>query len=167
MRSMLLMICFIMPVSVMAQNYDEQRVERMVRDAKVIVAADVIDIGEAPGGWSGYFLSVQRVKYEVKEVLKGVLAQGRICVGHYVAHNSLTADKTYPRLSSTIFVKGNRLVLFLAPDPHPGKGYFEKPSRTPMCGADETSFLVPDVNYGAMPAEEKILKSIRQTISSK
>jgi hypothetical protein len=139
----------------------------MVRDAKVIVAAEVIDIGEAPGVWSGYFLSVQRVKYEVKEVLKGDLAQRRICVGHYVVHNNLTADKTYPRLSSTIFVKGNKLVLFLAPDPHPGKGYIEKPSRTPMCGATETSFLVPEVNYSAMPAEEKILESIRQTISSK
>ncbi len=167
MKSMLLMICFIMPVSVMAQNDYEQRVERIVRDAKIIVAAEVIDIGEAPGVWSGYFLSVQRVKYEVKEVLKGDLTQGRICVGHYVVHNSLTADKTYPRLSSTIFVKGNRLVLFLTPDPHPGKGYFEKPSRKPMCGADETSFLVPEVNYGALLAEEKILKSIRQTISSK
>src|SRR5262245_48078989 len=122
MKSMLLMICLIMPASGMAQNDDEQRVERIARDTKVIVAAEVIDIGEAPGVWSGIVLSVQRVKYEVKEVLKGDLAQGLICVGHYVVHNSLTAEKTYPRLSSTIFVKGNRLVLFLAPDPHPGKG---------------------------------------------
>ena len=167
MKSVLLLILFTLPFSVMAQNYDEQRIERLVRDAKVIVVAEAVDIGEAPGVWAGVFLFAQRVKYEVKEVLKGDLAQGRICVCHYIVHYSVTADKTYPRLSSTIFAKGNRLVLFLAPDPHPEKGYIEMPGRKPMCGADEPSFVVPEVNYGAMLAEENILKSIRQAISSK
>jgi len=167
MKSVLLLILFTLPFSVMAQNYDEQRIERLVRDSKVIVVAEVVDIGEAPGFWSGYILSVQRVKYEVKEVLKGDLAQRRVCVGHYVYHNSRTADKSYPRLAPTIFAKGNRLVLLLEPDPHPGKGYFEKPRRTPMCSADEPSFLVNYVDDGVMLAEEKTLKSLRQAISSK
>jgi len=121
MKVILLIILFIMPVF-MGQNDDEQRTEQLVRATKVIVVAEVIEVGEAPGIWSGIVLSVQRVKYEVKEVLKGDLAQKRVCVGHYVYHNSRTADKTYPRLAQTIFTKGNMLVLLLEPDPHPGKG---------------------------------------------
>jgi hypothetical protein len=166
MKVILPIILFFMPVF-MAQNDDEQQTVQLVRDTKVIVVAEVIEVGEAPGIWSGYIASVQRVKYEVKEVLKGDLAQRRVCGGHYVVHNSSTADKTFPRLAQTIFAKGNRFVLLLEPDPHPGKGYFETPRRTPMCNADEPSFLVKYVDYGVMPAEEKTLKSIRQAISSK
>lgn len=165
MNGLLLIALSILPASIVAQNDDEQWIELLVRAAKVVAVAEVIDIGEAPAVWSGYVPSVQRVTYEVKEVLKGDLAQRRICVAHYVVYNSLAADKTFPQLSSAIFAKGNRLILFLVPDS--GKGYFEKPSRRPFCGADEPLFRVPHADQGAILAEEKILKSIRQAISSK
>src|SRR5215470_11387418 len=52
MKVILLIILFTMPVF-MARNDDEQRTEQLVRATKVIVVAEVIEVGEAPGIWSG------------------------------------------------------------------------------------------------------------------
>lgn len=159
MKVSLLLLCLLAVSATYAKRIcDEERTQQLVRNSNTVVVAEVVDVGPAPKVWSGLFLFVQRVRYEVKDVLKGQLSKREIDVGHYVVKNSLSADSKEPRLSPEIFKKGNRLLLFLAPDP--GKGKYVSLERS----ARNNDYVVFDSNCGAVLAEETTLKSIRQAL---
>jgi hypothetical protein len=165
MKMLFAFICMIVLAvqSTSVPHCDEIQMRQLANDSELIVVAEIVEVGRAPGIWSGLLLVAQNVRYEVKEVLKGkVLDKCQITVAHYVVKNSLTADTTEPRLSPKTFKTGNRLVLFLAADP--GKGKYV--SLSPPDPQTKT-YVVPEVNCGAMLAEESVLKSIRQAASAK
>lgn len=132
---------------------------KLVHDAQVVVAAEVVEVKPALGVWSGLFLVVQRVRYEVKDVLKGDLRERNINVGHYIVANSSTADAKEARLSPKIFTKGARVVLFLTADP--GEGYLSSPNESNEQGKDK-AYLAIDSTCGLTPADIETLKYIKQ-----
>lgn len=81
--------------------------------ADVIVVAEVAEVGEPPGFWSGYILADQFVTYRGIEVIKGDPGGDRFDVGFYIMSSLSLVDKDKPRLSPKIFAPGKRHVLFL------------------------------------------------------
>jgi hypothetical protein len=155
----LLFVLAIISLRPMAPTCDEQKMKQLAHSATTIVVAEILDVKPAIGFWSGYFVALQQVQSNVKEVLKGELTPREIEVGHYVVKNSRTADIDRPRLSPKLFVKGNQLVLFLIP-----KQQKVSPSGTDVKSAGET-YIVPDENCGALPANDETVKLIQQILS--
>ena len=133
---------------------DEKILLNLVHKAEVVVVAEVLEVHPSPGFWSGVLASVQHVKYRIVEVLKGEVRRDEIDVGHYVVSSSLTADKEQARLSPQLFKQGNRLVLVLSRK----KGHGCK-LETP--GPNLEAFCSPHENYGAVPADTKLVDKIR------
>ena len=127
---------------------DEQRMQGQARNAEVVVLAEVIEVKQAPGFWSGQLTAMQKVNYKVIKILKGNLNARDIEVAHYVVHNSRSADSEQPRLSPKLFKKGQRLVLFLNRDA-------------------EKSYVVFDENCGAILADVEKVKLVQGMISGK
>lgn len=127
---------------------DEHRMQEQARNAELVVLAEVIDVKPAPGFWSGQLTAMQKVDYKAIKILKGNLNACNIEVGHYVVHNSRTADNEQPRLSPKLFKKGQRLVLFLNRDP-------------------EKHYVVFDENCGAILADVEQVKLVQGIISGK
>ena len=71
---------------------DVQRIRKNIREAPVVVLAEVIAIGPKPGFWSGQFAAFQDVHYTVIESMRGSVAAKEIAVRHPVVKNSETAD---------------------------------------------------------------------------
>jgi hypothetical protein len=161
MKTLLLMLTLFLPLSVFGQFNNEGRIQQSVKDARIVVVAEVLEIGAAPNVWSGLFAYVQRVRYKVIEVLKGEIVQPNMSVGHYIVKNSLTVD-SQPRLSSRLFAKGNKLILFLAPDS--GNEYIDKSKWKREPEGNEAVFVVPDPNYGALLADDANLNMVRNAI---
>ena len=155
----LLLVLALASLRFMPPNCDEQRMQRLARSATLIVVAEILDVKPAVGAWSGYVATVQQVRYKVKEVLKGELTLDEIDVSHYVVKNSRTADTQRPRLSPKLFVKGNQLVLFLMP----GQQKIS-PSGPNVKGVGQT-YLVPDENCGALPANDETSKLIQRILA--
>jgi hypothetical protein len=132
----------------------------VAREAEIIVVGQVEEV--KPTGlveyWSGVALSTARVRYRAKEVLKGEAVEQTIEVTHYIVHNSLTADKERPRLSPTLFRKGNDLVLFLKVD--------HKKESTASASSDR-AYISFNADCGAVLAGEDIVKKIRQITAVK
>ena len=124
---------------------DEHRLREQARGAEIVVLAEVIKVKSAPGFWSGQFTAMQKVDYKIIEILKGKLSACDIEVGHYVVHNSSTADSEQPRLSPKLFKKGQRLVLFLKRDA-------------------EKHYVVFDENCGSILADEEKVKLVQRII---
>ena len=155
----LLLVLVLASLRPMQPNCDEQRMQQLTRSATLIVVAEILDVKRALGAWSGYLASVQRVRYKVKEVLKGELTLHEIDVGHYVVKNSRTADTQRPRLSPKLFVKGNQLVLFLIPEQQKSS-----PSSPNMKGVGQT-YVALDENCGALPANDETVKLIQKILA--
>lgn len=141
---------------------DEQRLERLAQKADAVVVAEVTEVGPAPGAWSGTFAVAQRVRYRLKDVLKGSIPAQQIEVGHYVVANSATADGKEPRLSRDLFSVGNELVLFLVQDPKTGYIAKEFP-----CKGNDPTYLVTDETCGAVKADDAVIRVVRRFVSSK
>lgn len=133
-------------------------VQHLAREAPIIVVGEVDEVERTLGFGSGYSLVVQRVNYQVKEVLKGDLTKEKINVAHVVVANSPSADKESKptQLSTKLFAKGNRLILFLKPDPQ--SGYIGLDSDKPYKGYFALSEnCVPQ-------ADAEIIEAIRQIV---
>jgi hypothetical protein len=103
---------------------DEPQLSALTQRAELVVVAKVIEVEPPLGLWSGYHAIGQHVKYEVEEVIKGKLSKREIYVTHGVVKNAPTSDTEQARLSPTLFVKGNRFVLFLVTEQ--GDGYLTR-----------------------------------------
>jgi len=141
-------------------NCKDPSVEKLVRDATVIAVAEIEEVKQSVGIWSGLFLVIQRVDYKVKAVLKGETPGDRISVGHYIVARSSTADDQEPRLSPTLFVPGKTVVLFLTADP--GKGYL---SASEDNGRGNQRFLALDSKCGLVSGDEVTINNIKHFIS--
>jgi len=125
-----------------------------MKEAEIVVVAEVTEVYPSPGFWSGTFASVQHVKYRVVEVLKGEVTKKEIDAGHYVVANSLTADKEHARLSPKLFSPGNRLILILSRERGHGCKLNRPESKVEM-------FCAPNENGGAIIAESGLVDRIR------
>ncbi len=135
-----------LPPTDQSQVCDGSRIR--IPDASVgaVVVAEVVEVGPAPGSWSGIAPAPQRVRYKVVEVLKGRFVEENIEVTHYVVHNSLTADTSTPQLSPKIFFPGNRLILFL--------------------GGLGKSWTLSDENCGVLLANSENIAMVRGLLSA-
>jgi hypothetical protein len=79
--SIILSCAFLMPGLF---QHNEKAVLSIMKDAEIVVAADVVKVYRPPGFLSGTVASVQHAKYKVVEVLKGKVKSKEIDVGHCV-----------------------------------------------------------------------------------
>ncbi len=101
-----------------ANTFDQKLFLAKAQNTPIVVVAKVVENKRAVAFWSGLFTSVQTIRYEVTNVLKGKVEKGEICANHYVVKNSRTADLTEPRLLPSLFKEGNQLILLLTlPEP--------------------------------------------------
>lgn len=159
MKALSLLITFTL-LSQAGTQCDVQKMQKLARDAQIIVVAEVKEVKPAMNIWSGGFLVIQRVRYKVKEVLKGTLSNSEINVGHYIIRTSLTVDTKKPRLSPRLFRRGNQLVLFLIPDS--GTGYISREN----IDSKYKAYLVHDPNCGAVLANTDIVNMIQRADST-
>lgn len=147
--------------STTVSDCEMRAVEHLAQQAQIIAVGKVEEVESTLGFGSGYFVVVQRVNYEIEEVLKGDLPKGRINVAHLVVANSPTADKEtrQMQLSPKLFAKGNRLILFLEPDPQ--RGYVGIDSNKTYKG-----YMALSENCVPI-AEAETLKAIQRAISIK
>jgi hypothetical protein len=135
---------------------EDARMKKFAQKADFIVIAEVTEVPPPPLGelqpWSGIIASTQNVKYKVIKVLKGQVAGAQIEVMHYLQYKSYTAD-TVPRLSPTLFKKGNVQIIFLMVHNDPfQKG---KDIWPPYVSIDEDECSV-------LPADPKVEGKIRR-----
>jgi hypothetical protein len=140
-------------------QYNEKAVLSIMKEAEVVVIADVVKVYQSPGFWSGTVASVQHIKYEMVEVLKGEVKGKEIDVGHYVVFNSLTADRDDARLSPKLFNPGNRIMLSLSRE----RGHGCKLDRP---AKDVEAFCSPNENSGAVLAAPQLVDKIREGIKA-
>jgi len=139
---------------------DEKALLSAMKQAEIVVVAEVVEVHPSLGAWSGLLASVQHVQYRVVEVLKGNVKSKEIDAGHYVVRNSWTADREKPRLSQELFKPGNRLILILSRE----RGHGCK-SETPK--KDIESFCSPNENAGAIPADPQLVDRMRDELQGK
>jgi hypothetical protein len=147
-----------------AATCKDPSIPQLARDARVVVVAEIVEVKPALGVWSGLFMVVQRVHYEVRDVLKGEMRGQNIDVGYYIVANSSTADAKEARLSPKIFKKNAKAILFLTSDP--GEGYISSSNQSD--GQDlSNSYLALDSRCGLVPADAETVNYVKQNISSK
>jgi len=155
------MVFCLVGVSVSSANLtcDGAGTQQLINKSDVVVVAKIIEVGPAPEVWSGLLLFVQRVRFEVKDVLKGRVNKHEIYVAHYVVKNSISADSKQPKLSPEIFKKGNTLLLFLNVDP--GKGKYVDLATS---ANNHNDFVVFDANCGAILADQNALNDVERLL---
>lgn len=99
-----------------------KQLQKLTDVSAIIVSAKVIQVGIAPGFWSGLMPAIQPVKYAVVQVLKGKLPGDQIEIDHRVKQDSSLTEKHPPGLSRKIFASGNQLILFLQSPKHASEG---------------------------------------------
>jgi hypothetical protein len=115
--SLLLSLTLIL-ASQVATPLDDARIKRLTERAEVVVVAEVAEVEptSVQQPWSGLVSSWQFVQYNVREVIKGEVPDGKIRVRFMLSEHSLTADESRPRLSPQLFQKRNVHLLFLERD---------------------------------------------------
>ncbi|MGH9874728.1 MAG: hypothetical protein ACRD9S_19920 [Pyrinomonadaceae bacterium] len=113
---MISIIAILLVLMTPQHNCDEAPLQKLTRDAEVIVVAQVVEV--QPTGlpleiWSGPVLSTQNVRFKVKGVLKGNINECDITVSFALAYKTNTADEKHARLSPQLFAEGKILLLFL------------------------------------------------------
>ena len=139
---------------------DEKVLSSIMNEAEIVVVAEVVSVHPSQGAWSGLLASVHHVEYRVVEVLKGEVKSREIDAGHYVVHNSLTADKEKPQLSQRLFKPGNRLILILSRE----RGHGCK-LETLRKGIE--AFCSPNENVGSLLADPQLVSRIRDGFKGK
>ena len=91
---------------------EQERLQRITQKSDLIFIGTVLEVGDPPKDWSGYFSAYQTVRYKVDQILKGEYGAAEISIDHIVVSGSKTADGgEVPKLSSTIFYPGASLIV--------------------------------------------------------
>ena len=131
-----------------------EHVHRNIGQAKIIVVAEILEIGKEPGYWSGLFLATQTVRYHIIETLKGRVPGREIIVRHLVVHNSETADPSLPRLNPCLFSKNHKVILFLS----------EIPIKERDPGLLQAKYETFDEHFGVIPDIPDAIKNIAKAL---
>lgn len=129
---------------------------RLVHRSDIIAIAEVIEVSQPPGFWSGTTPARQSIRYKVLSLIRGGPLSNEVLVSHLVVRNSRTADANSPRLSEDYFSKGRRLLLFLKVTDEKSV----KRSRT-------KSYAVWNENDGAIEPSSETLTKVKELISNK
>jgi len=106
---------------------DQKLLQRLARDAEIVVVAEIAEVRPSLNFWSGFVRSTQSVDYRVLEVLKGNLDYPELRLEFLLIQDSPFVDPVEPHLLSEVFKLGTRQVHFLK---RRGKGvYFESDRR--------------------------------------
>jgi hypothetical protein len=156
MISLFLSLTFALPQA--ASPCNEARLEKLTRRAAIVLIAQVKEVepAGATSGWSGVLASMQQVRYEVREVIKGEVPKGEVLVAYYLVKNSLTADKDLPRLSPELFKEQNVHILFLEPDRKRATAGVPRAAAAPYVAFDE--------NCGAITFTPETAVEVRRSI---
>jgi hypothetical protein len=159
----LFFLAVILVININAQNDNNQRLEKTAEKSELIVLVEVECVGQDAGFWSGQFPSFQYVQYKVSKVLKGEFTGETIGVNHYVVKGSKSADEKVPKLSSELFAKGNKLILFL--EANTAKNNINSPPDDDCSKGKIADYLVFDENFGAIRANKTILNIVQRLTS--
>ena len=76
-----IVLCFSLLMPNVLQQ-DDLALVSLMKQAEIVVVAEVMEVHPSPGFWSGVFASAQHVRYRVVEVLKGDVKNNEIDSGH-------------------------------------------------------------------------------------
>ncbi len=136
---------------------DLARIRKNAKEAQIILVAEILAVGPKPGFWSGQFEAFQEVHYEVVSVLKGKLTRKEILAKHPVVKNSETSDVIVPRLSTRLFFKGNKVILFLDELTEHDMG------KLSICLV-HVQFRTYDEDFGVVPATPELLDAVNKSL---
>ena len=137
---------------------DERTMYRAAEDASVVVVAQIIDVAPYSEVLSHFHIPTQRVSFQVEEVLKGDLKSREFIVGFYVVQKIPGVEADGTELSSSIYRKGNRMLLFLEADPGLVAGLKEE--KRPV-------FISPALQCSSVIADESRVQSVQKFIDRK
>lgn len=91
---------------------EQERLQRITQKSDLIFIGTIVEVGDPPKDWSGYFSAYQTIRYRVDQILKGQYSDPEISVDHIVVSGSKTADSgDTPKLSSAIFYPNASLIV--------------------------------------------------------
>ncbi|HEX8148022.1 MAG TPA: hypothetical protein VF591_12650 [Pyrinomonadaceae bacterium] len=152
-----------MVLSQTAGRLDDKEIERLTGRSEVIVIAEVekVEPTSVLQPWSGLVSSKQYVQYNVREVLKGEMSDGKIRVGFMLIEHSLTTDESQPRLSPELFREKNVHILFLNPDGRRPVTDKKASDNKQPSWLSWLSFESVDSDYGAVMSTPAVTEKIR------
>lgn len=137
----------------------ETRLKTLVKEADMVVLAEVTDVQPSPGYWSGQFPATQSVSYKVLEVFKGSLNSNTLSHKFYVVKNGRLSDKQEPRLSPSLFARQKRHLLFLFKSTSSAKEPTDS-SATVQTGRTSSPFEIAHV----LLADKNTLKELKRIL---
>jgi hypothetical protein len=138
---------------------EETRLKTLVKEADVVVLAEVSDVQPPPGFWSGQFPATQGVSYKVLEVFKGSFDSNTLSHRFYVVKNGRLSDKQNPRLSPSLFARQKRHLLFLFKSISSAKEPTDS-SATVQTGRTSSPFKIAHV----LLADRNTLKELKRIL---
>jgi len=160
MRKLCALLALVLSVPALAEE-GVPPYEAFVQATPIVAIAEVLEVGHRPGLWMGTIIpSIQEVRYNVVEVLKGELPAGKIDVGYYMFGDTPLTDTPdgKPGLTPALFKPGNRLILLLTP------GKCVKEMTTPWSDSGLPVYCSGDVQLGAVPADSEYLAKVRNAL---
>src|SRR5687767_7374990 len=92
---------------------EEDLLKQAIQENELIFVGSVLDVGDPPSYWSGYFPAYQTVRYKTETLVKGSVTDPQINVDHVVVQNSKTAESgDTPGLSRKMFLTGAKIIVF-------------------------------------------------------
>ncbi len=96
-----------------------------VKDAEIVVRAEILEVQPSVGFWSGYLAGTQRVTYRAIRVYKGQVAEGEELAVDHILVGGAPAEDGEPRLRPDLFLPGRQAILFIRTEfPGLGKGLY-------------------------------------------
>lgn len=158
MKKLLLLLLFSASTINAVANENRERINYLAFSSKLVVVAEVLRVGPAPGqDASG--ANIQNVSYKVVRVLKGETKATEFSVGFRIEFGVEFVELKESRLSPQLFAPSKRHVLFLKSDPAT-----QSLEKDRLDGKLERHLTTAD-HYGMTAADEETVRHLQQFIS--
>ncbi|ABF41535.1 hypothetical protein Acid345_2534 [Candidatus Koribacter versatilis Ellin345] len=148
---------------------DADHMRKLAKKTPIIVEAELIDTETTAAyksadvnqlltfhPWCGFVFSTEDAYYKVDRVLKGELNDTYFVGEHLICWDTLTVDGYNPELSSSLFVPGNKLLLFVKPATDRGV--------RPVPPPNKHAFLASDGDCSAVLADSAAAGFARESL---
>jgi hypothetical protein len=143
-----------------------KRLAKLAVKSPIIATAEVVGTEDSLGTstalfrpWCGLTLSTEDAYYNIREVLKGQIADSKIVVEHLICSDTITVDGYHANLSPTLFKTGNVILLFLKAGSHQPDKQAPPPFKSIYEDLDE--------NCGAVIADDEAARDVSSFVRGK
>jgi hypothetical protein len=136
------------PLASFSRSEEKAVLSGLAADADYVFVGRVAELGQPPATWSGYYLTTQKVRYVVEDVLKGDLSSGEpLAVAHVVVAGSRQANPQAVGLDPDLFVPDRRFIVF-------AKRLWDE-------------VVVENENYGILPFTMDEMRAVRRLVEAR